>query len=152
MYDAILLPTDGSEPAAAAVEHALGVAERFGATLHLLYVVETDDLSHAAPELAIEELRETLRSEGESVLDDAAARATDRGVEATTAVVEGTAEDAILKYAAENGIDLLVMGTHGRGGLERYLVGSVTERVVRRAEVPVLVVGGSEGRIGGGAG
>ncbi|WP_251330086.1 universal stress protein [Haloplanus pelagicus] len=141
MYDDILIPTDGSDPAAAAFDHALDLAERFDATVHVLYVVETDSLSHEAPALAIEDLRETLRSEGEAILDDLCERATARGVAVTEAIVEGVPEDAILEYVADGGVDLLVMGTHGRHGLERYLVGSVTERVVRRADVPVLVVG-----------
>ncbi|GAB6863113.1 universal stress protein [Haloplanus litoreus] len=142
MYDDILIPTDGSEPAAAAFEHACSMAERYDATIHALYVVETDSLAHEAPELAIEDLRETLRTEGEAILDDLTARATDRGIELTDAIVEGVPENVILEYADEHGIDLLVMGTHGRHGIERYLVGSVTERVVRRSSVPVLVVGG----------
>ena len=141
MYDDILIPTDGSDPAAAAFEHACSLAERYDATLHALYVVETDSLAHEAPQLAIEELRETLRAEGEAILDDLVSRGTDRSIDVTDAIVDGVAENAILEYADDHGIDLLVMGTHGRHGLERYLVGSVTERVVRRSSVPVLVVG-----------
>jgi len=143
MYDDVLVPTDGSEAAAAALDHALGVAGRFDATVHGLYVVETDALAHEAPTLSLDDLRETLRAEGETVLDDLRARATDRGVDVTATAVEGVPEDAIVEYATGNGIDLVVMGTHGRHGAEPYPVGSVTGRVVRRADAPVLVVGGA---------
>jgi len=142
MYDDVLVPTDGSTAAATALEHALGVAERFDATVHGLYVVETDALAHEAPTLSLDDLRETLREEGESILDNLRSQASDRSLTVTTSTVEDVPEDAIVAYAAANGIDLVVMGTHGRHGAEPYPVGSVTGRVVRQVDVPVLVVGG----------
>jgi len=142
MYDRILVPTDGSDPAMAATEHALAIAERFGATVHALYVVDTDGIAHEAPELGLDVLRGALREEGEAATGTVEMRAEARGVDVTAAVVEGIAEDAIVDYADDHGIDLIVMGTHGRHGVDRYLVGSVTERVVRRTDVPTLVVRG----------
>lgn len=142
MYDDVLVPTDGSAAAATALEHALGVAERFDATVHGLYVVETEALAHEAPTLSLDDLRETLREEGESILGDLRAQASNQGVTVTTSTVEDVPEDAIVTYAAANGIDIVVMGTHGRHGAEPYPVGSVTGRVVRQVDVPVLVVGG----------
>jgi nucleotide-binding universal stress UspA family protein len=142
MYDRILVPTDGSDPAMAATEHALAVAERFGATVHALYVVDTDGIAHEAPELGLDVLRDALHEEGETATGTVETRAEAQGVDVTAAVVEGIAEDAIVDYADEHGIDLIVMGTHGRHGVDRYLVGSVTERVVRRTDVPTLVVRG----------
>ena len=142
MYDRILVPTDGSDPAMAATEHALAIAERFGATVHAVYVVDTDGIAHEAPELGLDVLRGALREEGEAATGTVETRAEARGVDVTAAVVEGIAEDAIVDYADDHGIDLIVMGTHGRHGVDRYLVGSVTERVVRRTDVPTLVVRG----------
>jgi nucleotide-binding universal stress UspA family protein len=142
MYDRILVPTDGSDPASAATEHALAVADRFGATVHALYVVDIDGIAHEAPGLGLGALRDALRTEGETATTAVVQRAEERGVDVTDAVVEGVAEDAIVDYADDVGVDLIVMGTHGRRGLDRYLVGSVTERVVRRTEVPTLVVRG----------
>jgi nucleotide-binding universal stress UspA family protein len=142
MYDRILVPTDGSDPASAATEHALTIADRFGATVHALYVVDVDGIAHEAPGLGLDALRDALRAEGETATNAVVDRAEDRGVGVRESVVDGVAEDAIVDYADDNGIDLIVMGTHGRRGLDRYLVGSVTERVVRRTELPTLVVRG----------
>jgi nucleotide-binding universal stress UspA family protein len=142
MYDDVLVPTDGSVPAAAALDHALGVAERFDATIHGLYAIETDALAHEAPEMTLDDLSEMLRAEGEEVLDDLRERATERGLDVTASTVEGVPEDAITAYV-DSGVDLVVMGTHGRHGSEPYPVGSVTDRVVHRVDVPVLVVGGA---------
>ncbi|MEF8855936.1 MAG: universal stress protein [Haloplanus sp.] len=142
MYDRILVPTDGSDPAAAAVDHALTIADRFDATVHALYVVDIDGIAHEAPGLGLDALRDTLRSEGETATAAVEERAEERGVAVRQSVIEGLAEDAIVDYADDEGIDLIVMGTHGRRGLDRYLVGSVTERVVRRTDVPTLVVRG----------
>jgi len=142
MYDRMLVPTDGSDPASAATEHALTIAERFDATVHALYVVDTDGIAHEAPELGLGALRDALRREGESATAAVADGGDERGVDVTESVAEGVAEDAIVDYADDEDIDLIVMGTHGRRGLDRYLVGSVTERVVRRTDVPTLVVRG----------
>jgi len=142
MYDRILVPTDGSDPASAATDHALTIADRFDATVHGLYVVDVDGIAHEAPGLGLDALRGALREEGESAVAAVSEAAEDRGVDVRESVVEGVAEDAIVDYAADEDIALIVMGTHGRRGLDRYLVGSVTERVVRRTEVPTLVVRG----------
>lgn len=140
MYDRILVPTDGSDPALAATDHALTIGERFDATVHALYVVDIDGIAHEAPGLGLDALRDALRSEGEAATATVAERAEERGIAVRQSVVEGVAEDAVVDYADDEGIDLIVMGTHGRRGLDRYLVGSVTERVVRRTDVPTLVV------------
>jgi nucleotide-binding universal stress UspA family protein len=140
MYDRILVPTDGSDPALTATDHALTIAERFDATVHALYVVDIDGIAHEAPGLGLDALRDALRSEGEGATAAVAERAEERGIAVRQSVVEGVAEDAVVDYADDEGIDLIVMGTHGRRGLDRYLVGSVTERVVRRTDVPTLVV------------
>jgi len=142
MYERILVPTDGSECAAAATEHAVTIADRFDATLHACYVVDVDAVAHAAPELSLDDLRETLREEGAAATAAVAERAAESGVETVETVREGIPEEAIREYADEAAIDLVVMGTHGRQGLDRYLVGSVTERLVRRSDVPVVTVRG----------
>ena len=142
MYDSILLPTDGSEAAEAAYDHAVEIADRFDATLHVLYVADTTEYSTVTFE---DDVVDSLEREGKHVVDDVVADAKARGVEAVGVVMQGGAYETILSYAEENGVDMVVMGTHGRRGLDRVLVGSVTERVVRTADVPVVTVRGTDG-------
>jgi nucleotide-binding universal stress UspA family protein len=138
MYDDILVPTDGSPASDAAIDHAIDIADRYGARLHALYVV--DGSAYSTLEAGSEVVIDALESEGEQATDRVADAAAAAGVETTTTVTSGTAYRAIREYADEQAIDMIVMGTHGRKGLDRYLLGSVTERVVRTADVPVLTV------------
>ncbi|WP_380680306.1 universal stress protein [Salinigranum sp. GCM10025319] len=140
MYETILVPTDGSAGSELAVEHALDLAGRYGATLHLVYVVDTDVVNHYAGIDAIEGVEGALQTQGSDALDEAAARATEDGIAAERHVVEGTPHEAILDAVPVVGADLIVMGTERRSGEYRRLLGSVTERVVRMADVPVHVV------------
>ncbi len=136
MYDDILIPTDGSEAVGDAVDHALELAGTYDATVHVLYAITP----LYAPETGFEQVYSAMEEEGEAAVDEIARRASAAGVSTETAVVRGTAHRQILDYVDDAGIDLVVMGTHGRTGLDRYLVGSVTEKVVRLSEVPVLTV------------
>ncbi|QHS16422.1 universal stress protein [Halopenitus persicus] len=138
MYDQILVPTDGSPAANAAIDHAIDLAKRYDARIHALYVV--DGSAYSTLEAGSEIVLEALESEGEEATDRVAEAAAEAGVETVTSVVNGTAYRTITEYVDDNAIDLIVMGTHGRQGIDRYLLGSVTERVVRTADVPVLTV------------
>lgn len=144
MYDSILVPTDGSRVAGNAIDHALELAGRFDATIHALYVVDTEQASGAGlgEDFGVEtqHVIERLREEGERAVEEVANPADARGIDSVTAVREGKPNQVIREYAAEEGIDCIVMGTHGRKGLDRFLLGSTTERVIRRADVPVLTV------------
>jgi len=141
MYDRILFPTDGSDGAAAALDHALELADTYDATINVLYVVNTTYLGGGAAEgTTVESLRES----GERVVAETVERIGDRGVDAESEVRTGDPYRGIVDYADEIGADLLVMGTHGRTGLDRYLLGSVTEKVVRTADVPVLTIRADE--------
>ena len=144
MYDRILLPSDAGDASGRAVDQAVGLARETGAELHLLFVVE--EVPHA-PEMVEQSVEEQLRSVGEDVLAGVRDRADRAGLSVESTVREGVPHVAIVDYADEVGVDVIVMGTHGRSGLNRYLLGSVTERVVRTADVPVLTV-----RIAGGDG
>ena len=136
MYENILVPSDGSKGASGAVEHALGIAAEYGATVHGLYVIEPV----YAVETRTEKLVDAMRAEGKRAVAEVAEMADDRGLESVTAVRTGPPHTELLDYAAEHDIDLIVMGTHGRTGLNRFLLGSVTEKVVRLSDVPVLTV------------
>ncbi|MFB6188638.1 MAG: universal stress protein [Halapricum sp.] len=140
MYDQILVPTDGSKGTAKSLEHAAEIARDNDATVHALYVVD-QRLYRAASKDTKDEVIASLEEEGEHALDDAVARLEDEGVEVATARREGVPYKSILAYADEEGVDMIVMGTHGRTGRDRMAtLGSVTERVVKNADVPVLVV------------
>lgn len=138
MYDDILVPTDGSPAADAAIEHAIDIASQYDSTVHALYVV--DGAAYSTLEAGSEIVIEALEAEGTEATERVASAAAEAGLESMTTVTTGTAYRTITEYIDEHGIDLVVMGTHGRRGLDRYLLGSVTERVVRTSDVPVLTV------------
>ncbi|WP_435076362.1 universal stress protein [Halococcus sp. AFM35] len=138
MYDHVLLPTDGSEAAMDAENETFAVATDNDATLHVLFVV--DETAGPLNVRGGDERFEEAEAEGEEVVAEVAERATQAGVETVTEVVrQGTPYETILDYAEEN-CDLVVMGTHGRSGIDRHLLGSVTEKVVRRSNPSVLTV------------
>jgi nucleotide-binding universal stress UspA family protein len=138
MYDAILLPTDGSEGSALATENAVVLAERFDAALHAVHVVETGDVT---PDDESVDVYEAAHARGRDALDAVAERAEESTVGTVeTYLAEGDPYRVVLDYADGHDVDLIVMGTHGRTGLERYLLGSVTEKVVRLSDVPVVTV------------
>ncbi len=139
MYDSVLIPTDGSEMVDTTLEHGLQVAVDNGATVHALYVVDNRIVRGA--EDAREEVEDSLRSEGEGAIDAVLSRAEERGLEAVGEIRSGTPQKEILEYVEEAGIDLIAIGTHGKSPREKLLsMGSVSERVVDNAPVPVLVV------------
>jgi nucleotide-binding universal stress UspA family protein len=142
MYDAILVPTDGSDPSERATERAVDLARRYDATIHALYVIEAEAL---APDLNTAALYDELESMGQRAIDDVIESAEAAGVDTVeSAIASGSPSRAILEYVDDNAIDLVVMGTHGRTGLDRYLIGSVAEKVVRTSPVPVLTVPGGD--------
>ncbi len=132
MYQDVLIPTDGSDGTRRAIAHGLAIAAQFDATVHALSIVpegpfgtlEGDEAAHAAQ-------RAVARIESD---------AKDRDIPVTRAIRNGVPHEEILDYTEEVGIDLLVVGTQGRTGLDRVLVGSVAERLVRIADVPVVTV------------
>lgn len=137
MYNTILLPTDGSKGAEKAVEHALSLAEEYDAELHVLNVVDIS--SQSTTDMWTNVLGE-LEKKGEELTQEVVAKAEERGIDASAEVINGVPSREIVNRADEEDADLMVMGTHGRTGLDRLLIGSVAEKVVRTAEVPVMTV------------
>jgi len=140
-YDELLVPTDGSEPATAAVDHAVAIAREVGARIHAVNVLDVGAVATRPGFTPPTELVESLTSEGEDATDRIAEQARAAGVEAVTEVREGFPARDLRAYAEEREIDLIAMGTAGRTGVSRYLLGSTTERLVRTAEMPVFTVG-----------
>lgn len=142
MYERILLPTDGSTASLAACDHALDLAETFDAALDVLYVVDTNALPLDAHTKTVLDARNQAAS---GAVADVVEQAERRGLEVVTGEVrEGSPAEVLLDHVGDRDVDLVVMGTHGRRGLDRYLLGSVTEQVVRLAPVPVLTVRGTD--------
>lgn len=140
MYDDILVPTDGSDSSAAAVEEAVAIADGTAATVHVLYVVDAGTEMAGAGEGALApQLTKTLEDEAESALDDATARAERSDVTYERLTREGVPHEAIAAVSAEIGSDLVVMGASGRSGVKERLLGTTTDRVVRTVDASVLI-------------
>lgn len=140
MYDTILIPTDGSEGAGRGVDHGLNIADKYDATVHVLYVIDTriygesTDVSTEAQELA------AVRDIGEEALQLVVDQAEKLGLKTVTAIDRGVPYEAIVDYAETHAVDLVVMGIHGRSAVKRPHIGSVTDRVIRTTTIPVLPV------------
>ena len=140
MYKQILVPVDGSNTSNVAIHQALALAKEQGAKVRLLNAYEPKKYGTAGGRI---DLTTAMRTEGEAILRDAEKATADSGVEVTTSLVNaGTRRIAtvIVEEGAAWGADLIFIGTHGRGGFEHLLLGSVAEGVVRRATVPVLLI------------
>lgn len=136
MFEHILVPTDGSDAARSAAKTGIDLAAEHGATVHVLSVVKPIHSDEGGTEQAME----SIRAARERTVVELAELAEAKGLVATTAVETGVPVKKILDYTETNDIDLVVMGTHGRTGIGRFLIGSVTEKVVRLADIPVLTV------------
>ena len=141
-YDRILVPTDGSEGVERVIEHAVEVAVSNDAALHGLYVLSTDTYAGLGMESSWESVDRLLREDAERAVARIREIAdhTNTGVPVETAVVEGKPSREIVRYAEDENCDLVVMGTHGRGGIDRLLLGSVAESVIRASSIPVTTV------------
>jgi len=123
---------------------AVAIASKFNAKIHVLHVVEATLPIFNYRDyggLVDEKIGDKLREGGAQIVENTAELIREAGIEDVEGIVrEGSPAEVILRYAGENMIDLIVMGTHGRRGLNRLLLGSVAEEVVRRSEVPVMTV------------
>jgi nucleotide-binding universal stress UspA family protein len=136
MYSRILIPVDGSEQARRAAEHGLALAAAFDAAVDLLHVLERDGLRLTTGD----DEQRRLRDRGETVLAGVESLASDLDRPVRTVLREGRPAARIAEYAAERDVDLVVLGRQGLTGLGRRLLGGVTERLLHRGDVPVLVV------------
>lgn len=149
MYKKILAPIDGSPTSNAGLDEAIRLAGDQGAALQLFHLVDEFIVVAGAdgPALYAGELIESLRQEGKRIVDKAEATARRKGVTPESIMIEsfgGKAADAIVKQAKKWGADLIVLGTHGRRGIKRLVMGSDAEEVIRTATVPVLLVRSKE--------
>ncbi|WP_353684330.1 universal stress protein [Thermodesulfovibrio sp. 3907-1M] len=141
-FQKILLPTDFSDESLYALSYAVDLAKMFNAKLYLLHVIY--DIEKASnlhiPHPSITELYKDLEAHAKKNLDSFGADMLEDFKNVETAVLRGIPYEEIIKYAKENNIDLIIIGTLPRSGVERFFVGSTTQRVIRNAPCPVLVV------------
>jgi nucleotide-binding universal stress UspA family protein len=134
MFDQILVPTDGSDTARKVAETGIELAATTGAELHVIHILET--------RFPLDEFTDQLESKGRETangfIEEIADDARSKGLSIETHIDQGVPYREILHYADTADIDLIVMGTHGRTGAKRYLLGSTTEKIVRLADTQVL--------------
>jgi nucleotide-binding universal stress UspA family protein len=150
MYSKILVPIDGSPTALRGFEEAVALARALGSSLVLLHVIDTFPMAvEMVPTTTWQEISDGLRQQGETLLDKARETAGNHAVGVETRLVEARTErvaDTIVQEAQDTGCDLVVMGTHGRRGFSRVMMGSDAELVVRHCPLPVLLVRHPEAR------
>jgi nucleotide-binding universal stress UspA family protein len=141
-YRNIVIATDGSENTQKAISYGIEIAKLSGATVHALYVVDTSSFSSIpmSTEGGWEAMYEVLKTEGKKAVSAVKSKGEASGVEVREVVLEGHPINEIIEFAEKNNADLVVMGTLGKTGLDRFLLGSVAEKVVRGSKVPVMVV------------
>lgn len=139
----VLVPTDFSDASESALRYGKAMAEKFGASLHVVHVME-DLLAHAwAAEVYVSsmpQLRDEIEKESRQRLGALLTDGERKTLRAETALLAGNPFLEIIRYAKAHNIDLIVMGTHGRGPIAHMLLGSVAEKVVRKSPCPVLTV------------
>jgi nucleotide-binding universal stress UspA family protein len=139
LFKKIVIATDGSKRTQNAVETGLEIARVHQSKVHAVYVVDTVTFTSVPMDVTWENMYQLLKEEGEEAVGRVKAAAP-AGVEVETHVLEGNPALEITKFAKDNDCDLLVVGTLGKSGIDRILLGSVAEKVVRIAPCPVLVI------------
>jgi nucleotide-binding universal stress UspA family protein len=138
----VLVPTDFSDSARHAFTYGLSFAKEYGAELLLLHVVENVTVGYASDlfPVPMAEVFQEISGYARTELAKLGQEARDRGVAVQEQVIQGKPSNEIIRFASESHVDMIVLGTHGKGMLDQALFGSTTERVVRRAPCPVLTV------------
>lgn len=140
MFKKILVATDGSASSVKTVDFAVDEARLWKADLFIIYVIETGLFSSMPPDSTIELMYSMLEKEGQEALDYGIEKSHTSGVHVSTAILKGHAGSEILKFAEEKDVDLIVLGSHGKSDVDRLLLGSVTDHVVRNSGVTTMVV------------
>lgn len=138
IFQKILVPTDGSESNKTAVREGMDLAKLTGGRITALYVIDQSVYANMPMDSTVANLYETLKAEAESAVNYVRDRCADEGIACDAVVVEGVPAKTITAMAEEH--DIIVMGTIGKKGMTKLLMGSVTEKVIDKAECPIMVV------------
>jgi len=140
MFEKILVATDGSEHGFRASRVALELGKISGGKVTAIYVADTVKTSHLPDDMLLFSIRELLLKEGKEALKQVEDLAKEKGVSFESVVVEGNPGSEIIRYAETSGMDIIILGAVGRTGLDKFLLGSVAEKVVRNSKIPVLTI------------
>ena len=140
MFKKILVATDGSEHGYRAAKVALELGKMSGGKVTAIYVADTNRTSHLPDDMLLFSIRELLLKEGKEALKQVETLAKDMGVAFAGLVAEGNPGSEIISYAEAEGMDIIILGAVGRTGLDKFLLGSVAEKVVRSSKIPVLTI------------
>ncbi len=144
MFEKILAATDGSKHSEKAAKIAIDLAKLSSGTVTAIYVADTSRTSHLPDDMLLFSIRELLMKEGNEALDFVEKMAKEAGVNFEKALVEGNPGEEIIHYAVKQGMDTIIIGSVGRTGLDKFLLGSVAEKVVRNSRIPVLTIPGEK--------
>lgn len=142
-YKQILIGTDGGDLMAPVYDHAAYVARLTDAKVHIAYVLDVAGFTAYPIDASWENMYDVLLDEGKQIVANAKKKLVSLGVKEdliSTVVLDGHPAEELDTYAASRDVDLIIIGSHGRKGLDRLLIGSVADKVVRGAKVPVLVI------------
>lgn len=139
-FKKIMIATDGSVCSRMAANNAIELARLGGGTVYAVYVVSTDYFSSMAVDLDWERMCEALKKEGNQAVNYVKGAGELEGVKVETVLLKGHPADELIRYAEEERMDVVVMGSHGKTGLDRLFLGSVAENTVLHSNVPVMVV------------
>jgi nucleotide-binding universal stress UspA family protein len=144
LFQKIVLATDGSEYSANVVKYAIELAKISEAKIYAIYVVDTGVFTSIPMDVAWTNMYELLKQEGNVATNQVESEAMADNIEVESITVEGHPAEEIIKLAEDKSADIIVMGTLGKSGLDRFLLGSVAEKVSRTSKIPVMIVRGEK--------
>ena len=139
MFEKVLLAYDGSEPSKKALEYTAELAKRLSSEVIVLYVIDIEKLAELIGDFDVSDVQ-SLEKRAHELVEKAAQYLEERGVKARPLLKKGGPPEAIVETAEEEGVSMIIVGSHGWKGFKRFFIGSVSEKVVRISKIPVLVV------------
>jgi nucleotide-binding universal stress UspA family protein len=140
MFEKILIATDGSEQSEKAARAGVELAKLSGGTVTAIYIADTSRMSHLPDDMLLFSIRDMLIQEGKEAVSYVEKLAKEAGVTFEQVVREGNPGEEIINFAKDAGMSVIVVGSVGRTGLDKFLLGSVAEKVVRNSKIPVLTI------------